>query len=43
MEKYGFAEMIRAYSKKTGTMEYFLEEVPEDYQEFFSLEEAYEF
>ena len=33
MEKYGFAEMIRAYSKEAGTMEYFLEEVPEDYTE----------
>lgn len=33
MEKYGFAEMIRAYSKETGSMEYFLEEVPEDYTE----------
>ena len=33
MQKYGFAEMIRAYSKETGTMEYFLEEVPEDYTE----------
>lgn len=31
MEKYGFAEMIRAYSKETGTMEYFAEEVPADY------------
>ena len=33
LEKYGFAEMIRAYSKETGSMGYFLEEVPEDYTE----------
>ena len=31
MEKYGFVEMIRAYSKETGTIEYFAEEVPADY------------
>ena len=33
MRKEGFLEMIRAYSKETGSMEYFLEEVPEDYTE----------
>ena len=33
MQKYGFVEMIRAYSKETGLMEYFVEEVPEDYTE----------
>lgn len=33
MRKEGFLEMIRAYSKETGLMEYFVEEVPEDYTE----------
>lgn len=33
MRKEGFSEMIRAYSKETGSMEYFVEEVPEDYTE----------
>lgn len=31
MQKHGFAEMVRAYSKETGALEYFAEEVPEDY------------
>lgn len=31
MQKHGFVEMIRAYSKESGTMEYFAEEVPADY------------
>jgi hypothetical protein len=33
MRKEGFLEMIRAYSKEAGSMEYFLEEVPEGYTE----------
>lgn len=31
MQKYGFIEMIRAYSKETGSMEYFLDEIPAEY------------
>ena len=33
MRKEGFLEMVRAYSKETGLMEYFVEEIPEDYTE----------
>ena len=31
MQKHGFVEMIRAYSKETGSMEYFLDEIPAEY------------
>lgn len=31
MQKHGFVEMIRAYSKESGSMEYFLDEIPAEY------------
>lgn len=33
MQKHGFVEMIRAYSKESGSMEYFFNEIPENYTE----------
>ena len=31
MQKHGFVEMIRAYSKESGSIEYFLDEIPAEY------------